>query len=115
MIPAYQIHNVLRAFTKNLVNNGTGEPSAASAMVRCNDPGSGGAGGKRKAVMDKITDSIVDEITQMGSAEGCFLETLLKDRNEAGSRSGACMGGETRFAYQVIDGNGEKQTKVCFI
>lgn len=117
MIPTYQIHNVLRAFTKNLVHNDhRWQPPQTDMMIYSEGTGAS-AEGKRQAVLKRITASIVDEIASMGSRDECLFETVSGGRQETSCPEGKEVPVEegTRFVYRAIDGDGQKETRVCYV
>ena len=115
MIPAYQMHNVLKAFTKNLVHDGTEpqpkESEALTGAVRID----AAAEGKRRAVTRKITAAILKKITEMGSGRDPGLKTALKHMNGNGKRPVPADVQGNRFTYTSVDGNGKKCTQTRFV
>lgn len=109
MIPTYQIHNVLKAFTRNLVHDGSRMPTPFRETATAPTEG------KRQAVMEKITDSILSEITKLPAIDA-GTQKFSDDRPRPDSgHFGIDLGRQTRFAYQTLDANGEKQMRVCLI
>jgi len=115
MIPTHQIHNVLKAFSKNLVHNGSLRGEDAPGMTLYSETGETSADGKRLAVMEKITESIIDKISRMGVGEGHDLAMSLTNHNNSIKWQGLRLERGTRFAYKAIDGNGEKKTRVTVV
>lgn len=115
MIPTYQIHNVLRAFTQNLAHNGPRWLPDSKDILWYSEGNAATAEGKRQAVLEKITASIVDEIAGMGSQDQNAAKALLSVGKDAVPRPGLPAGEGIRFVYNAIDTNGEKITRECFI
>jgi len=110
------MHNVLKAFTKNLVHNSTElQPKGPETLSDSGRRTDTGAEGKRRAVTRKITAAILEKITQMGSGQDRGLKTALTNRPENGNRPVPPDEEGTRFAYTSVDGNGEKHTLNRFV
>lgn len=99
-IPAYQIHNVLKAFSRQLVQNGDSESKPNNDFIS--------SGGKRQAVVDKITTNIVNKITKMDARAESFIQI--------GARSGKMAlkrieFKKTGFIYNEIGEDNRKTTR----
>jgi len=93
-IPSYQIHNVLNAYTKQLIR---------TKLLESKDKGmqterSKITGGKRQAVIEQVSTDIINKIK-------CF-ESACEDTDEGKTLSEKCI--ETRFVYHTIDENNKK-------
>ena len=115
MIPAYQMHNVLKALTKNLVHDGRQPQPKGSEVLTGSVRIETTAEGKRKAVTQKVTAAILKKITQLGSGQVPGPDTDLKQMTGNTKRSRVSDGNGARFTYTSVDDNGEKSTRTRFV
>lgn len=114
MIPTHQMHNVLKAFSKNLVRNGALQLADASESIPYPEFGGGTAEGKRHAIMEKISSSIVDQIAKIGAEDEASPKTLTGYPEHHEERSALRSEEGVRFVYRIITDDGEKRTRECF-
>ena len=114
MIPTHQMHNVLKAFSKNLVRNSALELNDASGTIPYPELDSGSVDGKRHAIMEKISTSIVDQIAKIGTDETAARHTMSGCPDSRSYRSALRSDNGVRFVYRIITDEGEKRTRECF-
>lgn len=95
-IPPYQIHNVLKAYSKQLIRHGdyrkSGREKVRNGIMIS-------AGEKRQMVIDKIATIIVNKITNMNTEEA-DLEALAAMDHRGAARS---RFKKTEFFYHAVD------------
>ena len=101
-IPPYQIHNVLKAYSRQLIQYGDyrkkGKTKAKDGIMIS-------AGEKRQTVIDKIATIIVNKITNMNTEKADPKE--LAEMNDRSSTKRTQFK-KTEFVYHVIDMGNEK-------
>ncbi|PIE70356.1 MAG: hypothetical protein CSA22_08390 [Deltaproteobacteria bacterium] len=101
-IPLYQIHNVLKVYSKQISQGrsiGRQKPTAPRASM---DKINISAEGKRQAIVDRVASDIVTRITQTGPQEAMDHEVLKKLNQE--------LDAEERFVFNEIDAKNQKKT-----
>ncbi|RPH49282.1 MAG: hypothetical protein EHM85_14365 [Desulfobacteraceae bacterium] len=106
VISAYQVNNVLRVYHDQL-RHGKVSSKPVNDMTRYPDQVSISSGGKRKAVIDKITSSIADKISQSGTRNEIGKEELRELEGEFGVQLDVSQDDSTNLVYKMIDGHGE--------
>lgn len=104
-ISTYQVHNVLRAYGKQLKqlsqsrrlphNKGVREPNRGDRI-------SISAQARRKAVIDKVTSDIVNRIIHEGPGDNMELEVFKQLEDEYGN-SLSVKKGDSELVFKVID------------
>jgi len=107
-IPAYQIHNVLKAYSRQVSQNKLNSATRANAGNIPVDKISISAEGKKQGVMDKVAADIVQKITQN--------EKNLVDKLEHEPREKSIFSNNTEknFSYYEINGNSKRKTNFSF-
>jgi len=90
----YQIHNVLKAYSRQLVRT----KILASKGEQVQTEGSKVSGGKRRAVIEQISADILNKIRSVKS--------ICEDRDKEKKRTERHL--ETKFVYHTIDENNQK-------
>jgi len=93
-ILSYQIHNVLKAYSRQLVRT----KLRASEGKQVQTEGSKVSGGKRLAVIEQISADIMNKIK--------LSESVCQDRGKEKKRIERDI--ETKFVYYMIDENNQK-------
>jgi hypothetical protein len=113
-VSTYQIHNVLRAYGKQLSQNrrlthkkGMGEPKRADRI-------SISAEARRKAVIDKVTSDIVNRIIHEGPGDDMEQQVFKQLENEYGNSLSVEKGG-SELVFKVIDKEKGEVTKTLSI
>jgi hypothetical protein len=106
VISAYQVNNVLRVYHDQL-RHGKVSSRPVNDMTRSPDQVSISSGGKRKAVIDKITSSIADKINQSGTRNEIGKEALKEIGGEFGVQLDVSRNDSSDLVYKMIDDYGE--------
>jgi hypothetical protein len=113
-VSTYQIHNVLRAYGKQLSQNrrlthkkGMEEPKRADRI-------SISAEARRKAVIDKVTSDIVNRIIHEGPGDDMEQQVFKQLENEYGNSLSVEKGG-SELVFKVIDKEKGEVTKTLSI
>ena len=101
-IAAYQIHNILKVYSKKLTQGRLLNRQGTSDTESTED--------KRQAVVDKVASDIVDRITKQGLQKEDS-ESVSQNKAEIkNTASGGADNNNTDFIFNVIDQNNEKTT-----
>lgn len=102
-VPAYQIHNVLKAYTRQLSqpNDGTGGAKPPIGKINISDEG------KRQAVIDKVAADIVDRISRFESMPADAPSAQASPPNPIRPPS---RWKPAQFIFNVIDASNQKKT-----
>ncbi len=116
-IHSYQVNNVLDAYRKKLSqtpeNNGHQRPSEPKHLSQ--DRINLSMNGQLQTIMEKVSDEIVDRITQVDSQKS-FQKTLAKHLNHPSMKStGQPLRKEIEFTYTLIDENNRKTTNTLLV
>jgi hypothetical protein len=108
-IPSYQIHNVLKVYSKQVSQSRTLERQKGFAEKPSVDRINISDEGKRKVITDKVAAGIVDKITRFGPQDqvaplGAY---PIEGKAEANDERG--------FVYNVIDDKNNKKTNTLAI
>jgi len=113
-ITTYQVHNVLRAYGKQLSqsrrlphNKGIGEPKHPDRI-------SISAQARRKAVIDKVTSDIINRIIHGGPGDNMEQEVFKQLEDEYGN-SLSVKKGDSELVFKVIDKENGEVTKTLSI
>ena len=102
-VPAYQIHNVLKAYARQLSqpNDGAGGAKPPIGKINISDEG------KRQAVIDKVAADIVDRISRFESmpADAPSAQASPPNPTRPPSRRKPAQ-----FIFNVIDAGNQKKT-----
>jgi hypothetical protein len=110
-IPSYQMHNVLKVYSRQLSENKP-QPQTRSSGRKTGegDRITISAEGKRKAIIDRVAADVVDRITRYGPREDLDHEVLNRLRIEAGSEAESSPADSGQFVFNVIGDDDRKQT-----
>eukprot|EP00767_Chilomastix_cuspidata_P007794 gnl/Chilomastix_cuspidata/8631.p1 GENE.gnl/Chilomastix_cuspidata/8631~~gnl/Chilomastix_cuspidata/8631.p1 ORF type:complete len:156 (+),score=17.68 gnl/Chilomastix_cuspidata/8631:143-610(+) len=116
-IPAYQIHNVLKAYSRQVSQNKLNAKAKASGMNNTSvDKISISAEGKKQGVIDKVASDIVKKITSNGPSEKFEKDIVSRLEKELGKK--LTFPEETKsskeFRYYEIDGSSKKINTFSF-
>ena len=103
-IPAYQIHNVLKAYSRQVSQNKLNSATRANAGNTAIDKISISAEGKKQGVIDKVATDIVQKITQ----DEKNLVNKLGEKKISSGKS------EKNFSYYEINGSSKTKTNFSF-
>lgn len=106
VISAYQVNNVLRVYHDQL-RFGKASSRPENNATRTPDQVSISTGGKRKAVIDQISSSIADKISQYGTRNEIGKEALKEIAGEFGVQLDVSRNDSSDLVYKMIDDHGE--------
>ncbi|MDY0163017.1 DVU0524 family FlgM-associated protein [Desulfobotulus sp.] len=111
-VPSYQIHNVLKLYSRQITRNrlmdGYGSAKAREHSERVDLS----AEGKREGMIQKITADIVEKITRHGPQDAVEKEIVGRLEEEMGQKI-AFEPQQTpeEFIYNTLDDDGQKTTR----
>lgn len=115
-IPSYQIQNVLKVYSRQLSqgkilarNRTAGSSQTTADDVRIS------AEGKRTAIIEKVTSSIVDRITTVGPQEEMEYQIAGQVEKELGQKINFTQKKEEKFSFTTIDEENVKTTKTLSV
>jgi hypothetical protein len=108
-IPSYQIHNVLKVYSKQLSQSRIIERQKALGKKADSDKINISAEAKRQAIINRVAADIVDRITNSGPQDEVEQEIVSKLENEIG-KSVQFASQSTGFVFNEINGDNEKTT-----
>jgi len=115
-IPSYQIQNVLKVYSRQLSQGkilarnkavGSGQASADDVSIS--------AEGKRTAIIEKVTSSIVDRITTVGPQEEMEYKIAGQVEKELGQKINFTQKKEEKFSFTTIDEDNVKTIKTLSV
>ncbi len=109
-IPAYQIHNVMKIYTKQLSQSKMIERQKSFGKESSEDKINISAAGKRQAIIDKVATDIVNRITMFGPQDEIEHEIVNKLQNEVNEHPDFQNENSSDFTFNVIDDNNNKKT-----
>jgi hypothetical protein len=108
-ISNYQMHNVLKVYTRQLSRNRTSEYRGVKTAKPASDSISISAEAKRQVVIDKVTADIVDRITRKGPQSDVDREIVDRLRDEIDRQAVFDQSNRSDFVYNVIDADRKKE------
>ncbi|MBA4366595.1 MAG: hypothetical protein C0403_03035 [Desulfobacterium sp.] len=109
-IPTYQIHKVMRVYTKQLTQSKLLERDRASGSKPSMDQISISTEGKRQAIIDQVAADIVDRITSFGPRDEFDQEIVDKLESEIGRKVDFNKAKKPEFVFNTIDEENGKKT-----
>ena len=103
-ITAYQIHNVLKVYSRQLCRGKSIECQKGLGLTSSVDQINISSEGRRQAVIEKVATNIIDRITSYGPQSDVEHEIVNQLKNEFGKEE------STEFVYNQIDVNNNKIT-----
>ncbi|MDD2388852.1 MAG: hypothetical protein PHP23_03860 [Desulfobacterales bacterium] len=103
-ITAYQIHNVLKVYSRQLCRGKSIECQKGLGLISSIDQINISSEGRRQAVIEKVATNIIDRITSYGPQSDVEHEIVNQLENEFGKEE------STEFVYNQIDVNNNKIT-----
>jgi hypothetical protein len=114
-IPAYQIHNVLKAYSKQVSQNKLNAKAHSSGMNNTPvDKISISAEGKKQGIIDKVAADIVQKITQNESGQKIEKDLVDKLEQEFSQKINFSDSSEKNFSYYEIDGSSKTKNTFSF-
>ena len=106
VISAYQVNNVLRVYGDQLRQNRTlNKPKAKDSDTP--DKINISSEAKRQAIIDKITETIVERITDFGPNDNIEKEVFKKLEDEYGGHLAVSKNSPADLVFKEIDESGE--------
>lgn len=109
-IPTYQIHRVMKVYTKQLSQSKMLERQKSLGIKPTMDRINISAEGKRQAIIEKVANDVVERITNFGPRDEFDQEIVDRLENEIGQKVNFQKSGNAQFVFNVIDANNEKKT-----
>lgn len=103
-ITTYQIHNVLKVYSRQLSRNRSIERRKAFGMETSLDNISISSEGRRQSVIDKVAGDIINRITDYGPQSDVEHEIVNQLKTGLGEKD------LSEFVYNRIDENNQKTT-----
>lgn len=109
-ISNYQIHNVLNFYSKQLSQIGTANKSKTGFKKTLTDQIDLSPEGKRKATIEKVSDEILNKISEIGSKVATTPDdnNLSRDKSKSMAENGDSK--DSEFVFNVIDNVNRKKT-----
>lgn len=111
-IPSYQIHNVLKVYSRQVSQSRILERQKDFNTKTSADKIDISTEGKRKMIVDKVAADIVDRITQFGPQDPVEIDIVNQLQNELKPpvSSGEEKEQDQEFVFNVIDDENKKTT-----
>lgn len=115
-IPAYQIQNVLKVYSKQLSQGrAIARNQKAGNDIQSADKVKISAEGKRAAIIEKVASGIVDKITTVGPQETMEKEIADQLEKEMGGKIDFVKRKGEKFTFNSIDENNKKSTQTLSV
>jgi len=114
-IPTYQIHRVMKVYTKQLSQSKMLERQKALGKKPLMDKINISAEGKRQAIIDKVASDVVQRITNFGPRDEFDQEIVDRLEDEIGRKVDFQKAQDTKFVFNVIDDKNEKRTNTLSV
>ncbi|MBF0467803.1 MAG: hypothetical protein HQK61_02805 [Desulfamplus sp.] len=115
-IPAYQIQNVLKVYSKQLSQGrAIARDQKAGNDIQSADKVKISAEGKRAAIIEKVASSIVDKITTVGPQEAVEKEIAAQLEKEMGGKIDFVKRKGEKFTFNSIDEHNLKSTQTLSV
>ncbi|RJP79784.1 MAG: hypothetical protein C4522_09255 [Desulfobacteraceae bacterium] len=109
-IPTYQIHKVMKVYTKQLTQSRLLERSRALGGKSSMDQINISTQGKRQAIIDQVAADIVDRITNFGPRDEFDQEIVDKLESEIGRKVDFNKAKKSDFVFNTFDEEKGKTT-----
>lgn len=116
-IPSYQINNVIKVYSKQISQNRLAErqKTFGSEQVLSNDSITISEEGKRQTIINKVSEDILDRITQYGPKNETEQEIVDRLNREISGNLEGYDKKEKQFVFNFIDDNNEKVTNTLSV
>jgi thymidine kinase len=114
-IPTYQIHKVMRVYTKQLTESKLLERSRVLGGKSSMDQINISTQGKRQAIIDQVAADIVDRITNFGPRDEIDQEIVDKLESEIGQKVDFNKAKKSDFVYNTFDEENGKTTSTISV
>jgi hypothetical protein len=113
-ITTYQIHNVLKAYGKQLSLSRRRGENTHGITPRPTDSITISSEARRKAVIEKVAEDVVDRIVRFGPRDGMEQDVFKELEGEYGSNL-ALDGDSAELVFKVIDKENGEEMKTLSI
>ena len=109
-ISNYQMQNVLNFYSKQLSQNGTANKSTTGFKKTLTDQIDLSPEGKRKATIERVSDEILNKISEIGSkvATKPYDNNISRDKSKPTAENGDSK--DSGFVFNVMDSVNRKKT-----
>ena len=114
-IPTYQIHKVMKVYTRQLSQSKMLEKQKAVAGKSSMDKINISAEGKRQAIIEKVASDVVERITSFGPKDEFDQEIVDKLEQEIGGKVEFKQSKSSTFVFNVIDSDNNKKTNTVSV
>ena len=114
-IPTYQIHKVMKVYTRQLSQSKMLEKQKAAAGKSSMDKINISAEGKRQAIIEKVANDVVERITSFGPKDEFDQEIVDRLEQEIGGKVDFKKSKASTFEFNVIDGDNNKTTNTVSV
>ena len=115
-IPSYQIHKVMKVYTKQLTQskmfegqNGPGKKTTAVDQITIS------VEGNRQAIINKVAAGVVERITRSGPKDEFDQGIVSRLEGEIGKKMDFAKSQKSQFVFNVIDDKNEKKINTISI
>ncbi|QTA90267.1 DVU0524 family FlgM-associated protein [Desulfonema magnum] len=106
-IPAYRIHNVLKVYTKQLIQKKLSESLNQSDLAAQDNIS---VGERQQAVIDRVVGDILDKIIRHDPQDRTADESMKQRKNTFPTPVESQCRKANTFVYNIIDENNKKKT-----
>jgi hypothetical protein len=114
-IPTYQIHKVMKVYTRQLSQSKMLEKQKAVAGKSSMDKINISVEGKRQAIIEKVASDVVERITSFGPKDEFDQEIVDKLEQEIGGKVEFKQNKSSTFVFNVIDSENNKTTNTVSV
>jgi len=114
-IPTYQIHKVMKVYTRQLSQSKMLEKQKALAGKSSMDKINISVEGKRQAIIEKVASDVVERITSFGPKDEFDQEIVDKLEQEIGGKVEFKQNKSSTFVFNVIDSENNKTTNTVSV
>jgi hypothetical protein len=114
-IPSYQIHNVLKVYSKQVSQSRVLERQKDLTEKPSVDKINISNEGKRKVIIDKVAAGIVDKITRFGPEDQVESSGAYAAEGETAKSVETVTKNQKDFVYNIIDDQNNKKTNTLSI
>lgn len=114
-IPTYQIHKVMKVYTRQLSQSKMLEKQKGVAGKSSMDKINISAEGKRQAIIEKVASDVVERITSFGPKDEFDQEIVDKLEQEIGGKVKFKQNKSSTFVFNVIDSENNKTTNTVSV
>ena len=114
-IPSYQIHNVLKVYSRQVSQSRIIERQKNLGDSQAVDRINISTEGKRKVIIEKVASDIVDRITRFGPQDNIDHTIMSQLQDELGQEIEFNNTNDSEFVYNTIDNNNNKQTNTLSV